>query len=242
MPTKKIKFSAGDETLSGTIFAKSTPAASPAKPTFLFLHGAGTSTQTRAQYLMEKLLDHEINSFGFDFSGHGESSGALQESSLQKRVNQAAAAMQFLDSHAPISVYGSSMGGHIAIRLLERFKNIQTLTLFVPGVYDGSAFEIPFTNNFSEIIRTKDSWKNSETFEILENFTGNLLIFAGEQDEVIPRELITMLDDHSPLTRKKEIVWLPNCNHAMQNHIAADPQLTQKVIQKMRDFHGGTAC
>jgi len=48
--------------------------------------------------------------------------------------------MQFISKDKPIAVYGSSMGGYIAIKLLERFLNIKSLILFAPAVYDSRKF------------------------------------------------------------------------------------------------------
>ena len=98
---EKVTFKSGDETLSGTIVKKR-----PADmPSFLFLHGAGNADQTRAFYLMEGLLQYNISSFGFDFSGQGKSTGLLKESSLKKRGGEATAAMKFLSTKKTISIY-----------------------------------------------------------------------------------------------------------------------------------------
>ena len=71
----------------------------------------------------------------FDFSGHGESSRELKKDCLEKRVHEAKSVMhQFCSEEKPLIICGSSMGGFIAIKLLEFFK-ISTLILLCPALY-----------------------------------------------------------------------------------------------------------
>jgi esterase/lipase len=90
---KKVSFQADNEKLSGeTILANPDDL-----PQILILHGAGQATKERAKPLAERVVNETGQGvLAFDFSGHGESSGELNQSSLQKRVNEANAAWQFL--------------------------------------------------------------------------------------------------------------------------------------------------
>jgi alpha-beta hydrolase superfamily lysophospholipase len=106
-PTK-VRFFVGREKLVGNIISDNTEN----EPTLLFLHGAGKATKERSNYIAFELAKHGIRSFSFDFSGHGESSGKLEESSLRKRVEEASAALNFLNHSEAVTLYGSSMGAH----------------------------------------------------------------------------------------------------------------------------------
>ena len=130
------------------------------------------------------------------------------------------------------------MGGHIALKLLEKSDRISSLILFVPAIYDRRAYSVPFNKGFTSIIRDNESWKNSETLSLLDNFKGNLLIFTGENDEVIPQGVIDLIDGHSQNTRKKEIVVIPECSHRIYTHIGKRPQLADEVVGKILEFVG----
>src|SRR5277367_5064447 len=101
-----VEFQSGVNTLKGTIVRHS----EISLPTVLSLHGAGKSNRNRIRYLLDSLAKDDISSFCFDFSGHGESTGSLEQSSLTKRRQEAISAYQFLDNKKPLTVIGSSMG------------------------------------------------------------------------------------------------------------------------------------
>ena len=146
----------------------------------LFLHGAGPTTdKTVHQYLEEALLPYNIESCSFDFYGHGEKKIPLSESSLKKRYVEAKQAIQDFHLTEPLNICGSSMGGYIAIKLLEEFK-VQNLILFCPAIYDTKAFDVPFDERFTSIIRKEHSWMQTDAFDTFKKFTGNVLIFIGE--------------------------------------------------------------
>ena len=55
----------------------------------IILHGGGPSAKENTEYLIPILQKNNKFSVRFDFSGQGESSGELLQSSLQKRYNEA---------------------------------------------------------------------------------------------------------------------------------------------------------
>lgn len=231
MVIKRVIFSVGGDTLAGNVIAKKDEDI----PSALFLHGGGKSSKGRTEYLARRLAERDVSSFSFDFSGHGESSGALANSSLKKRTEEAKAAMQFLTKDKPMTVIGSSMGGHIALELLKDFT-IQNLILFCPAIYSRRAFDAKFGSGFTKIIRKKDSWKNSDIFISLEKYKGSLLFIIGENDEVIPEGVIKILDKHSQNAKKKEIVKIPNCQHKIHTFLSSHEELANKVTDKIAEF------
>ena len=59
-------------------------------PSCVFLHGGGLpSYKERIFDFAEPILQKNINILSFDFSGHGEITGILNQGSLYKRVNEA---------------------------------------------------------------------------------------------------------------------------------------------------------
>lgn len=224
----KVSFKVGKENLSGLFFKNETIVN---RGNILFLHGAGEAQKDKVFKLASTLLENQISSFAFDFSGHGESSGNLHESSLQKRVDEALGALeQFTTDNLTICAF--SMGGHIALELL-RSVPIQNLVLFCPAIYTPKAFRIPFDEKFTKVIREPDSWKNAEVLELLQKFTGKLLIFIGEKDKVIPKGVIELIDTNAISSSRKEIIIIPDVGHQILLAAKKDKRLMDTIVEKV---------
>jgi len=124
------KFTVGDELLSGHVVTDDLGH----RPRLLFLHGAGKSNKERARPLALELAGQGVAAFGFDFSGHGKSSGELGRSSLAKRLREAEGALTYLARDRPISLCAWSMGAHVALELARRVE-VENLFLFAPAIY-----------------------------------------------------------------------------------------------------------
>jgi len=227
--SKLLHFEAGAENIVGEILGNT-----PDEPSdFAYFHGAGKSTRSRAKSFFDESVFAVVpNIITFDFSGHGESSGDLQSSSLKQRTLEAKTAIELFSTREKLTVCGSSMGGYIALKMLS-FFDIKNIILFAPAIYDEQAYDIQFGKGFSEIIRKPESWKNSDVLSLLEDFTGNLLIFVGKDDTVIPSEVIDLLDKHSPRVARKEIIKFEDCPHAIHAWIDSHPQLKKQVAEKI---------
>jgi len=231
MSTKKIEFNVLNEKIAGLVVSKN----DADMPSFLFVHGGGGADKYRTLYLAERLLSHDISTLAFDHSGSGESTGLLENSSLAKRYDEALEAIKFLTKDKPLTICGSSMGAYIILKLLEK-ENVKNLILFCPAIYDARAFSLKFNDGFTDIIRQKESWKNSDIFSALEKFNGNLLVFIGKEDEVIPEGVIELLDKSSQNARKKEIVVIPNCPHKIHTWLSEHKDITDEVVEKISEF------
>lgn len=228
----ELKFQVGDDTLS----ALSLLPPNDEKHHIFSLHGAGSSSKERALYLLRELSERSgLGTFTFDFSGHGESTGSLKELSLKKREQQARAALSIF-GREPLFLIGSSMGGDTALRLLKHSRP-HSLILFAPALYSDEVHEIPFGVDFTATIRKPESWKSaSVVLSLLEGYTGQLLIFTGEDDEIVPHGVIDLLNTHSGKVSRKEIVRLQGCNHSIHSCISGDTALKEVVIRKILDF------
>ncbi|HWW05855.1 alpha/beta hydrolase [Collimonas sp.] len=156
----------------------------------LILHGAGASSRATASRsgLRPALQARGVASTSFDCIGHGDTGGQLRYSSLSSRTRQAAAVIAARNLAQPLALIGSSMGAYNAIKLTQTHQ-VGALILIVPGVYTPAAYDVPFGPQFSEIIRRERSWADSDAWEILAQFKGELLVIAAEHDAVIPAEI-----------------------------------------------------
>jgi pimeloyl-ACP methyl ester carboxylesterase len=81
-----------------------------------------------------------LSSTLFDYSGHGRSSGRIEEGTIGRWLEEAAAVFERI-THGPQIVIGSSMGGYIALLLLRMFRRerpddarrIRALLLIAPA-------------------------------------------------------------------------------------------------------------
>lgn len=234
---KEVQFPAGEEMISGRFVM---PEGLNTAPRVLLLHGAGKATKERALPLAIRLAeDHGIPSFGFDFSGHGASTGSMETSSLKKRVEEANAAIEYAEITEPLSLCGFSMGGHIALELLKK-KSVRALLLFYPGLYTPDALDVPFGDPaFHSIIRRDRSWASTEGFETIKQFTGNLLIVIGEKDEVIPPEIPQTLMENSTRAANKRLIVVPQAPHGMLPALFEAPDLFKDVCTTIKEYVDG---
>ncbi|MDQ0776339.1 esterase/lipase [Streptomyces aurantiacus] len=163
-----------------------------AKGHVLLLHGAGKGNKGRYQSLMDELCDSGFDVTAFDFSGHGESSGKLSELSLKRRRYQALHVMRHVRTNdLPFIVVGFSMSGQTICDLIsDPQNNIAGIALCCPAAYADNVQDLPFgASLFTETIRIPGNWKTSQSFEILRNYKGKILVVTPEVDEVIPQEV-----------------------------------------------------
>ena len=200
----QIKFEA--HTIVGDVLSRND------SPRVLVLHGAGSSNRQRFQMLREELLAAGITSAAFDFVGHGDTGGDLKGSSLSSRTRQACRVVEALKWRQPFAVIGASMSAYTAVKLLAHFQ-IKSLILLVPAMYASRAYTTPFNGGFSDIIRQPQSWVHSDAWRLLADYTGRLLIIAGENDPVIPRDVIDRIYNSAANAAERILYIAPNASH-----------------------------
>ena len=187
------------------------------------LHGAGKSSRRRFSRLRQALHERGVPTAAFDFIGHGETGGDLIGSSLQSRTEQAAAVIQKVGQE-PLALLGASMGAYTAIKLTERFR-VEHLILLVPAVYTARAYALPFGPDFSSAIRKPKSWRDSDAWDLLGRFRGNLLVFAAEEDAVIPFEVVKRIYGSARQSRVRHLHVVPGSHHI--GLFPTDPDVAQ---------------
>lgn len=221
----------GSEKIYGELFGLKNAVA---KARLIYLHGAGKKGILHFP-LTPQFEAREFSVANFHFSGCGKSSGSFEASSLEKRFLEAKAVIEQHGDLANLTLSSASMGGHLALKLLENF-DVKNLILFCPAIYDRDAFSVPFNQDFSEIIRKPDSWKNTDVLEPLQKYRGKLMIVIGDSDEVIPKGVIELLDQNSGQAAKKEIVVLKDCPHWIGPWLEARPEESEKLAEKIINF------
>jgi pimeloyl-ACP methyl ester carboxylesterase len=221
-----IEFKSAGSTLFSTLYK-----AENEKARVLFIAGGGNVPRKDGHYpaLQEEMLERGITSLAFDFRGVGESEGVLNETSLNTRVEDAKAALDFLkqDSTTPIFLSGTSMGAPVAIQMAD--ESIKGILLIVAAAYSLEARDKKFGPEFSEIIRKPESWKGSPDFEKLRQFGGKILHAYGTEDQVIPADISKTYADIVAL-KGGEVVMLEGIGHKFLKD-----ELNVKARENLRD-------
>ncbi len=207
------------------------------EPQVLCLHGAGISNRKIFDSIRKLLGEDNISSCALDFIGYGDTGGELNQSSLKSRTEQAQVVIEKANVIKPLIVIAGSMAGYNAIKLTEIYP-VDLLVLSAPAVYNKDAYEIPFGDEFSSLIREPLSWDQTDAWSILNNFKGKLVVLASEKDEIIPFEITKKIYDSAINAAHREILVISNAPHRLVSylgeHIDDLKMVVDKIIELMK--------
>lgn len=204
-------------------------------PSVICLHGGGPSSKKSTEYLSPIFNSHVKSVLRFDFSGQGNSSGTLKKSSLKKRYSEAKAVLDYFNMSTQLTVVGSSMGGYIASKLVQDYA-VDNLILFCPAAYSKEAWEIGFSNGFTEIIRAENSFINTDIIAILKTYTGKSLFVIGSEDEIIPEKVTELYLTSLTNSSKLEKYVIENCPHPIHRWGQKNMEIQEKIKSKIHNF------
>ncbi|MEK6923670.1 MAG: alpha/beta fold hydrolase [Candidatus Micrarchaeota archaeon] len=186
----------------------------------LVLHGfASSRNSTSGKTLSTLLAQRSIGSLRIDFNGCGESYGLPSETSVTKMLSDAQASLDELaKTNATVGIYGSSMGGFIALLLASRNENVKAIVLRAPVSNftkqwqrktsldewrSNGSFEWKFLYGEGSIILPWSFYQDGAQYDALKEarkITAPVLVMHGDADETVP------LQQSEELARQ-----LPNC-------------------------------
>lgn len=204
MFTEELVFRVNEHRLAGTkIFATDRR-----EPSIVYLHGLGpTATRHGARYLLDELAEHGYGSLTFEYSGNGDSTGVLEESTLGRRREESLAAVAQLNRDVAPVLIGTSMGAHLAATTVPVLRP-RGLVLFVPAAYPGGSDDLRFDGSLAK----PGNYADSPAFAGIREFDGDLLIIAATNDQVVPREVIDGYLANARNARSTEVIWF-DCDH-----------------------------
>lgn len=192
------------------------------------MHGIGpTANRLGASYLLNGLAKRSISSASFDFPGHGDSPGEAERATLNERVQQARAMVERLK---PTALLGVSMGGFAAVRIAAALQP-KALILLCPALYPASSTGRMLDSRFVSDLGNGEWFQTSPLLSDINSFSGDLLILGGTEDRVTPPDSFQMLYDAATAARRREIVWLEGCSHAVHNYLRARLKLQDSLIE-----------
>ena len=205
----------------------------------LSLHGGGLSTKEATDYLADCFTARGLGWVSFDFSGWGESSGERDDCSLAGRLDDALAVVRHYGLTLDY-VIGTSMGGYVAVKLLEQVST-RNLVLFCPAAYATSAWALKFGHGFTEDIRRQDSFLETDAIKACADYTGNVLYIVGDHDEVIPPAVERIYRESFRQASTFREVLLDDCPHPIHRWAAGKPDILQRIRAELSQFIETTA-
>jgi esterase/lipase len=230
--TKDITFKSGAETLAATkVYADSGRESS-----VISFHGFGlTATRTRIRYMLDYLAAHGVSSACFDFSGNGDSTGRLEESTLNIRKEEASAAAKFLGRpEGSLAIIGTSMGAYLAA-LLSPVLRPRSLILVCPAAYPEEAMGLKLTEDFPKLARRRPhAYAESPAFEAIRDFDGRLLIIAAGHDaDVAPEEVINLYVESARSAKSKKVIRLEESGHKVHPWLQEHDEERANVLKEV---------
>lgn len=181
---RAITLRVDNEKLAVAVF-ESEPAVD--RPGVLLLHGGGPAGGERLYPVAEEFAARGVRAVVPDFSGHGASSGSMNELSLERRHRQACAVIESCCDGEELRLLGFSMSGQTVGDLLGTYgPRVAAIGLCAPAVYTKAAWHTPFDSRFTTQIRVQGAWADSGALENFERYPGRAVLVLPESDAVIP--------------------------------------------------------
>ncbi|MEU5030330.1 alpha/beta hydrolase [Streptomyces milbemycinicus] len=220
------------EALSCASFEPAAPGGATSSTRVVIMHGAGIGSKERSIPLARDFAAAGHPSLAFDFSGHGNSSGKLEELSLERRFRQALGVIEaFAPDGGPLALAGFSMSGQTVADLTAHLGGrVETVCLCAPAAYGPEAWPVPFGDGFTELIRRPESWRPSTVFDVLGAFTGRSVLVVPERDEVIPPEVTAGIEQALRTKSRFSKVVLDGADHQLGRWLSDHPEHRARLV------------
>lgn len=201
-------------------------------PRVVCIHGVSEEGSARFETIRHHLAKVGIASLSFDFIGAGETGGDLASTTLEDRLAQAEAVLQAVPHQKPLSIMALSMGADTALRLTIRHQ-VSSLILFVPAFYSREVFTSSIGREFHQNNIHDEQWMHSDTWALLREYRGTLLVIAAEHDQHIPEQLYDYIDEMSPNASRKELAIVKGSSHRVLPYLDDHQGEFARVFEKV---------
>ncbi len=205
----------------------------------LLLHGGEGSSSERTVGFCRWMAHYGIQMASFDFEGQGRSTGALMGSSLKRRRDLAAHAVNtLLDGKLDLTL-GFSMGGPTALDLAVDYPKfgIKQVFFVCAAQYASSAFTVPFGPEFKMILNTTDSWKDSDVTHKASMFQGSIYVVTSEEENVIPSEITNMMLEAAQQCRACGYIKIPGTTHKLSSQMQENDILANNFARLISSIY-----
>lgn len=194
----KVNFQSNNVKIAAQLYLPDGARFAPPYPGVVICHGIGSRKESHAPFA-EFMAQNGFAALAFDFRGHGESDGQLDDHALDDVI----AAIDFLAAQSQVdatrlAVRGSSMGGMFALHAAIRDSRVRAVAAIAPaneervaaGVESGGLLLILARENlpvrvdvstFARYLRTRNA-----RAEIAQIAPRALLLIHCQGDELVP--------------------------------------------------------
>ncbi len=156
-------------------------------PVAILCHGYESSKESKTYTTLQMMLNKQgIATFRFDFFGHGESEGKLDEITITQAVDDVRCAMAFMQSkgYTKLGLCASSFGGIACLHAAVQTNDLSVLVLRSP-VSDYSHRLPPAAQT-----KTKKFMEDAKKFDVadLRHIAIPTIIVHGDADDSVPLE------------------------------------------------------
>lgn len=209
-------------------------------PSILILHALTGKKENRTiNFLAKKIPDYGYNTIQFDFSGHGESEGRLEEATVTKQLEDIKSVLSQINqiNTDKIILIGNSFSVITALAFAENNNSIAGLILI-----SSRANYLEYTNKLEKVEDKYrlfedhlidesfiEDYKKYNPLKNIKLFKNSILIIHGENDGIIPKEDAELFYSLS-VSNKKDLFIVPNAEHRYLE-IEQKENILSKVIK-----------
>ena len=187
------------------------PSTQESAPTILYFHG---NASNNGDVVDNAAIFHQLglSVLLIDYRGYGKSSPTFPNETIV--YQDASSAWQYLTETRQIKpnnifVYGHSLGGAIAIDLANKQPNMAGL------ITEGTFTSIKDTGSYNPVFKLFPLGlivtQRFDSISKISSLQMPLLMFHGDDDEIIPPQMATQLYDNAP--QPKKLVFISEAKH-----------------------------
>ena len=224
MIQEKFHLQLGDRIIRGVLHLCETKA-----PAVVTCHGLFSSMQSeKFLHIAEAFSREGFAVVRFDFSGCGESTGAIADTTVTRRLQELEAVMLHVSGHTRLTgqfgMLGSSLGGYVALLYAARHP-VDALSVWAtPQELLSLKHAIPpadVQKLKAEFFSDAGRWDLPAEIAALQH----VQVIHGKEDEIVPWQHAELINQ--TLQEPKELLLLPGADHSI-----SQPQQRQLAIRQ----------
>jgi len=188
----------------------------------------------------QKLEENNVGSITFDFPGMSGSKGRLEDNNLENRIQITLDVVNWVSDnfeYEKLSIYGCSMGGYVVLGITDRSNKVNgDVILHVSAAYAKESHDINFNDAFTNVLKKENSWKNSLSFNWLENLNNRVFLIVHKGDEVIPQELSDTYKNIVSLKPDSKYIEISGPKHSIWGDGEEKYKYRIEVVERIIDF------
>lgn len=234
MNQEKFHIQLEDRIISGVLHLCETSA-----PAVITCHGLFSSMQSdKFLHIAEAFSRAGFAVVRFDFSGCGESTGDIADTTVTRRLQELEAVMRHISGHAKLSghfgILGSSLGGYVGLLYAARHP-VDALSVWAtPKELLSLKRNIPP----DDVQKLKaDFFSDAGRWDLPAEIAGLqcVQVIQGTEDEIVPWQHAELISQ--AVQEPRELLLLPGADHSISQPQQRQLAITQSLAWFKRHLH-----